>query len=120
MAENGCGDSPSCPLTATFPRCPPTQIVDSPLRGPYLGQSSEGRSFPARSFTMRRAGGAVVVLVGLAASFAFGAGKDTAAPAGDARLTRPKDLNGYFPFTPPASEEAWEARKKELREQVLV
>lgn len=38
----------------------------------------------------------------------------------DARLGKPKDLNGYFPMTVPASREAWEARRQELREQVLV
>ena len=34
-----------------------------------------------------------------------------ALPAGqlpnDARLAPPKDLNGYFPFTPPATKDAW-------------
>ena len=38
----------------------------------------------------------------------------------DSRLGKPKDYNGYFPFTPPATKETWEARRKELREQVLV
>jgi len=38
----------------------------------------------------------------------------------DSRLGKPKDLNGYFPMTVPASKDAWEARRKELREQVLV
>ncbi len=38
----------------------------------------------------------------------------------DKRLGKPKDYNGYFPWTPPASKEAWEIRKRELREQVLV
>jgi dienelactone hydrolase len=45
-------------------------------------------------------------------------------PAGklpdDARLGKPKTLDDYFPMTPPASKEAWEARRKELREQALV
>jgi dienelactone hydrolase len=41
------------------------------------------------------------------------------APA-DARLGKPKTLNGYFPMTVPASKQAWEQRRKELREQVLV
>src|SRR4051794_34961233 len=45
-------------------------------------------------------------------------------PAGakptDARLGPPKTLNGYFPFTVPKTKEAWEARRKELREQLLV
>jgi dienelactone hydrolase len=38
----------------------------------------------------------------------------------DSRLGKPKDLNGYFPMMVPASKEAWEKRRKELREQVLV
>lgn len=38
----------------------------------------------------------------------------------DSRLGKAKDLNGYFPMKVPATKEAWEARKKELREQVLV
>jgi hypothetical protein len=38
----------------------------------------------------------------------------------DSRLGKPKDLNGYFPMTVPESKEAWEARRRQLREQVLV
>src|SRR6266702_2994890 len=38
----------------------------------------------------------------------------------DARLGKVKTLNDYFPFAPPATKEAWEARKKELRQQILV
>jgi dienelactone hydrolase len=38
----------------------------------------------------------------------------------DSRLGEPKTLNDYFPMTPPASKPAWEARRKELREQLLV
>jgi len=38
----------------------------------------------------------------------------------DSRLEKPKDLNGYFPMTVPASKEAWEKRRRELREQLLV
>jgi dienelactone hydrolase len=38
----------------------------------------------------------------------------------DKRLGKPKDYNGYFPWTPPVSKDAWETRKRELREQVLV
>src|SRR5262249_36686824 len=36
------------------------------------------------------------------------------------RLGKPKTLNDSFPMTVPASKEAWEARRQELREQVLV
>lgn len=38
----------------------------------------------------------------------------------DPRLDPLKDLNGYFPFEVPESLEAWEARKADLRQRVLV
>src|SRR5262249_32451552 len=38
----------------------------------------------------------------------------------DARLGKAKTLNDYFPMTVPSSKEAWETRRKALREQVLV
>jgi dienelactone hydrolase len=38
----------------------------------------------------------------------------------DARYGKPKDYNGYFPWTPPTTREAWEKRRQEVREQVLV
>src|SRR6516165_1043474 len=38
----------------------------------------------------------------------------------DSRLGKPIDLNGYFPFTPPASKQAWDSRRQDVREQVLV
>jgi dienelactone hydrolase len=39
----------------------------------------------------------------------------------DSRLTKPpKTLNDYFPMTVPASKDAWEARRQELRARVLV
>ena len=38
----------------------------------------------------------------------------------DSRLGPAKNLNGYFPMTVPATKEAWEVHRKELREQVLV
>ncbi len=45
-------------------------------------------------------------------------------PAGqlpkDARLQPLKDQNGYFPFTPPKSKEAWVARAEVVRRQILV
>ncbi|MBL9159070.1 MAG: acetylxylan esterase [Verrucomicrobiales bacterium] len=40
--------------------------------------------------------------------------------AEDARLAPPKDLNGYFPFSPPASVDVWNARKEEVRRRILV
>ena len=38
----------------------------------------------------------------------------------DVRLQDPKDLNGYFPFTPPASAEQWKVRAEQVRRQLLV
>lgn len=40
--------------------------------------------------------------------------------AKDIRHDPPKDLNGYFPYTPPASIAQWESRKEEVRRQILV
>ena len=45
-------------------------------------------------------------------------------PAGtlpaDSRLEPLKDLNGYFPFTPPTDKEAWAKRADYVRRQILV
>jgi dienelactone hydrolase len=38
----------------------------------------------------------------------------------DSRLAPPKDLNGYFPFTPPTTKEGWNDRAKQVRTQTLV
>jgi dienelactone hydrolase len=38
----------------------------------------------------------------------------------DSRLGAPKTLDSYFPLTVPASKDAWEARRKQVREEVLV
>ena len=38
----------------------------------------------------------------------------------DVRLGPPKTLNDYFPFVVPKTKEEWEARRKQLREQLLV
>jgi len=38
----------------------------------------------------------------------------------DVRLGPLKDLNGYFPFVVPASQQAWQARSEFVRQQVLV
>jgi hypothetical protein len=52
----------------------------------------------------------------------FAADKDDKKePPKDSRLGPPIDLNkSYFPFNPPKSKEAWESRRKEVREQMLV
>jgi hypothetical protein len=38
----------------------------------------------------------------------------------DTRLAPLKDLDGYFPFTPSASPEAWAKRREQVRRQILV
>lgn len=38
----------------------------------------------------------------------------------DRRLGPLKDLDGYFPFTPPATREAWERRAAQVRRRILV
>src|SRR6266849_2101703 len=51
----------------------------------------------------------------------FAADADKKEPPKDSRLGPPVDLNkSYFPFTPPKTKEAWEVRRKEVREQMLV
>src|SRR5206468_2082635 len=38
----------------------------------------------------------------------------------DSRLGEPKQLKGYFPFTPPKTKEGWNDRARQVREQLLV
>jgi dienelactone hydrolase len=38
----------------------------------------------------------------------------------DARLAPPKDLDGYFPFDPPKSKEAWDRRSEQVRRRLQV
>jgi dienelactone hydrolase len=38
----------------------------------------------------------------------------------DKRLNAPKDLNGYFPFTPPKSLDEWNVRAEKVRQRMLV
>jgi len=45
---------------------------------------------------------------------------ESAPPLADVRLEPLKDLDGYFPFHPPATREAWEARAAEVRRQIQV
>ena len=56
---------------------------------------------------------AVLALLLAAAAFA-------GARAEDARLAPPKDLDGYFPFTPPATLDAWKERAASVRRRILV
>lgn len=59
-----------------------------------------------------------VIVVSLAVSAPSSA--QPTKPLPDKRLGPPKTLNAYFPFTPPATREAWEKRREQVREQVLV
>jgi dienelactone hydrolase len=75
-----------------------------------------------KRITMKRILFAAAVLF---ASYApAGAATPRALPAGtlpdDVRLQPPKDLNGYFPFTPPTSKAEWDRRAEYVRRQILV
>jgi len=68
---------------------------------------------------------ALVALVALSVTVSsLSAAAPRALPVGqlpnDARLAPPKDLNGYFPFTPPKSKETWPARADFARRQMKV
>jgi hypothetical protein len=70
-------------------------------------------SFAAASFA------AIFVVASLASAAGprvIAEGKTSA----DVRLKPPKDLNGYFPLTPPASPEEWMVRAERVRRQILV
>jgi hypothetical protein len=68
----------------------------------------------------------LVLLAGVALFFNSPAGSASprALPAGqrpdDFRLQAPKDLDGYFPFQPPESKEAWDRRASQVRQRILV
>jgi dienelactone hydrolase len=66
-----------------------------------------------------RAGLAVGLLLSCAAMVVSAGDGD--APKKDARLGPPRHYNlPYFPWTPPANKDAWEAEKKLVRERILV
>jgi dienelactone hydrolase len=44
----------------------------------------------------------------------------SAVSAADVRLQPLKDLDGYFPFSPPSSLSEWEGRREQVRRQILV
>jgi dienelactone hydrolase len=55
----------------------------------------------------------ILTLIAVAGSFG-------AARAEDVRLQPLKDLKGYFPFPPPTDLAAWESRKEEVRQRILI
>ena len=72
---------------------------------------------------MRRFAAAAFALSLILPGLTWAAGP-RALPAGtlpnDVRLQPPKDLNGYFPFTVPATKAEWEKRAEYVRRQILV
>src|SRR5436189_5380811 len=66
----------------------------------------------------------ILLALSIAATEAVGAAATRALPEGklpnDSRLEPLKDLDGYFPFTPPASKAAWKTRSERVRRQILV
>ena len=74
--------------------------------------------------TMRFRPAAVCSLAVLAFTFLAHADGPRALPEGtlpnDVRLQPLKDLDGYFPFTPPVSKDAWAKRADRVRRQILV
>lgn len=68
--------------------------------------------------------GTLVVLASLLVSLAHAQDTTRVLAPGqmpdDARLAPPKDLNGYFPFSPPASAAEWNVRAEAVRTQLKV
>jgi hypothetical protein len=60
----------------------------------------------------------MAVVVGLTATWV--SAQEPADLPKDVRLGKPKDYNGYFPWTPPTRKEEWARRRQQVREQVLV
>ena len=96
----------------------PPRVASGPIPGivSRTGKGSLERMSPLR----------LIVLAAVALSLnshAIAAGP-RALPEGqrpeDARLQPPKDLDGYFPFQPPGSKEAWDRRAAEVRQRILV
>jgi dienelactone hydrolase len=66
----------------------------------------------------------IVLALALLATIGLNAAAPRALPEGklpdDVRLQSLKDLDGYFPFTPPTSKADWEKRAERVRRQILV
>src|SRR5262249_47907492 len=108
--------------------------IDAATPGPYAGRSLTSESPPCKETAMKRTTCTVIPLLALGLLTASlcpplvsGGEKDPTRvlepgklPA-DSRLGKPRDLNDKdFFLKVPASKEAWEAHRKEVREQVLV
>src|SRR5262249_48054623 len=91
-------------------------LFDAALARPYAGHSEQPHS---RLHPMKRTA-LLLALLTPALPIMFAA-DDKKEPPKDSRLGPPVDLNkSYFPFNPPKTKEAWETRRKEVREQMLV
>src|SRR5438477_2773025 len=89
-----------------------------------LGQTLARSATLPRSATLARSAAfAPIIAIALTLGAAH-AEAPRALPPGklpdDIRLQPPKDLDGYFPFAPPASREDWEKRAERVRRQILV
>jgi len=83
-----------------------------------LAKTTNGNVHPQHVFWL-----VAIALIVSAQQSASAAGPRVLPPGqlpADERLEPLKDLNGYFPFTPPKSKEEWEQRADELRRQMLV
>jgi dienelactone hydrolase len=71
--------------------------------------------------SMKRHLCALLIVSVLVVPVLMAAGQESAGTAPrDRRLDPPKTYNDYFPWTPPTSKEAWQKRRQQVREQVLV
>lgn len=84
----------------------------------------DARTYGARMMKPALQGSVGVSCLLFLATFASAAAAPRALPPGepprDSRFQPLKDLDGYFPFTPPASKEAWERRAALVRRRILV
>src|SRR5260370_5449759 len=69
---------------------------------------------------MRRNPVALALVLTLALPAFWVGAQESAKVSKDSRLGPPKQYEGYFPWTPPKSKEAWAKRRQQVREQVLV
>jgi dienelactone hydrolase len=88
--------------------------VDAGAAQVYAGSSSAQQLGLARNHHMNRAAFFLTVLLLVAVPRGYAADPDPT------RVLEPVTLNDYFPMTPSPNRASWEARRKELREQVLV
>ena len=86
------------------------------------------RCFVACRPALARRNWHVTVALAIGVGLLVARGADAAGPRvlledkrpSDARLAPPKDLNGYFPFSVPATAEAWARRAERVRQQIAL